>query len=181
VARRSPAPKPKRTPEEQAALIQRGEDGDLYAVAELVDEPRTIDAFNNDPGDIAARIEQDLIVLFTSSPDEQAAIIRYMEHLRTDLDGPAPSPIERLLVDDIVTCWVQLTYVRRRWTHALKDGSITTVNAMEHLLNGAERRFLDAQKTLAQLRRLIIPLVQFNLAKQQVNVVVGSGNGQLEP
>jgi hypothetical protein len=31
------------------------------------------------------------------------------------------------------------------------------------------------------VRRLILPLVQFNLAKQQVNVVVGSSNGQLEP
>ena len=118
-------------------------------------------------------------MLAAHTPDDQAAIIRFVEGMRTDLDGPAPSPIERLLIDDIVTCWLHLHYVRQRWTHALKDGSVTTLNVMEHLLNGAQRRYDDAHKTLAQVRRLIIPVVQLNVAKHQVNVVGGSALGEL--
>ena len=179
--RRSPAPKPKRTPEEHAALIRRGNAGDTYAIAELVDEPRPIDAFKIDPGDYGARVEQDLIVLCASTIDEQADIIRYEQQLRTDLDGPAPTPIERSLVDEIVTCSLHLNFIRRQWIRALKEGSIANVNALERLLNGAQRRSLDAAKTLAQVRRLVVPVMQVNLANQQVNVVVGSSDGQLCP
>jgi hypothetical protein len=181
VAKRSPAPKPKRTPEEHAALIQRAQAYDVEALGELLDEPRSIDAFKIDPGDLGARVEQDLIVLCTSSMDAQADIIRYEQQMRTDLDGPAPSPIERLLVDDIVACWLHLHFIRGQWTRAFKEGSTTTVNALERLLNGAQRRYLDAAKTLAQVRRLIVPVVQLNLANQQVNVVVGSSDGELYP
>ncbi len=50
---------------------------------------------------------------------------------------------------------------------------------MEHLLNGAHRRYDDAHKTLAQVRRLVVPVVQLNVAKHQVNVVGGSTLGEL--
>jgi hypothetical protein len=45
-------------------------------------------------------------------------------------------------------------------------------------LDRAQSRFLSAQKTLAQVRRLIVPVVQLNMANQQVNVVVGSTLGE---
>jgi hypothetical protein len=179
VPRRSPAPKPTRTPDEHAALIRRAEAGEGEAIGVLTDEHRSIDDFKIDPGDFAARVEQDLIVLASNTIDDQAAIIRFLGGMRTDLDGPAPSPIERLLIDDIVTCWLHLHFVRGRWTRALKDRSVTNLNVMEHLLNGAQRRYDDAHKTLAQVRRLIIPVVQLNVANQQVNVVGGSALGAI--
>ncbi len=60
-----------------------------------------------------------------------------------------------------------------------EDARVTTLNAMEHLLNGAQRRYDDAHKTLAQVRRLIVPVVQLNVANQQVNVVGGMTFGEL--
>jgi hypothetical protein len=179
VPRRSPAPKPTRTPDEHAALVRRAEAGDGEAIGELTDEHHDIDDLTFDEGDLGARVEEEVMALVTTTVEERSALSRYLMQMRTDLDGPAPSPIERLLVDDIVTCWLHLHYIRARWTDALKEGKVSPLKNVEHLPNGAQRRYDDAHKTLAQVRRLIIPIVQLNVAKHQVNVVGGSTLGEL--
>ena len=181
MARRSPAPKPKRTPEEKARLRLLADGGDLEALNELIDLHHDTDDVAIEDGDLGARAERDVIRLATTTMREEAEVARYVAQMRTDLDGPTPSPTERLLVDCIVTCWVHLSYVQGEWARAQKEGSVATQKDLEHLLNGAQRRYLDAHKTLAQLRRLIVPVVQLNLANQQVNVVVGSSDGELYP
>jgi hypothetical protein len=45
-------------------------------------------------------------------------------------------------------------------------------------MDRAHRRFLNTIKTLATVRRLAVPAVQFNVARQQVNQVnVGEPSG----
>jgi hypothetical protein len=177
VARRSPAPQPERTPEEWADLRRRGEGGDAEAIFELTYLHHDIDDIGIDAGDLGARAERAVIRLATTTIPEQAALVRYLAQMRTELDGPAPSPIERLLVDRVVTCWVQLSYLDERCARSFKEDSIAIQKHLEHLLDGANRRYLSALKTLAQVRRLIVPVVQLNMANQQVNVVVGSSDG----
>lgn len=177
MARRSPAPKPTRNPEEQADLIRRAEAGDAEALGELTYLHHDIDDIGIDAGDLGARAERAVIRLATTTLADDAALARYLAQMRTELDGPAPSPIERLLVDRVVTCWVYLSYLGELWARAMKDGSVATQKLLEHLLDGANRRYLSALKTLAQVRRLIVPVVQLNMANQQVNVVVGSSDG----
>jgi hypothetical protein len=179
VARRNPAPKPERTPEEKAQLRLLADGGDLEALDELIDQHHDNDYVVIEAGDLAARAERDVIQLATTTMREGAEVARYVAQMRTDLDGPAPSPPERLIIDCIVTCWAHLSYVQGEWVRARKEGSVATQKDLEHLLNGAQRRYLDAHKTLAQVRRLIVPVVQFNLANQQVNVVAGSTLGEL--
>lgn len=177
--RRSPAPKPERTPEEWADLRRRGEAGDTEAIGELTYLHHDIDDTGIDDGDLAARAEREVIYLATSTIAEEAALARYVAEMRTNLDGPSPSPIERLLVDGVVTCWLDVSLVRERWAHALKAGAVGSLKDIDRLLDSAQRRYLDAHKTLATVRRLIIPVVQVNMAKQQVNMVVASSNGQV--
>jgi hypothetical protein len=179
VARRSPAPKPKRTPEEKVQLRLLADAGDLEALNALIDLHHDTDDVGIEDGDLGARAERDVIQLATTTEREEAEVARYVAQMRTDLDGPTPSPTERLLIDCIVTCWAHLSYVQGKWVRAQKEGSVATQKDLEHLLNGAQRRYLDAHKTLAQVRRLIVPVVQFNLANQQVNVVAGSTLGEL--
>jgi uncharacterized protein YjiS (DUF1127 family) len=177
VAKRSPAPKPTRTPEEQADLRRRAEAYDVEALSELTDLHHDIDDIGIDEGDLGARAERAVIQLATTTLADEAALVRYLAQMRTELDGPAPSPIERLLVDRVVTCWVHLNYLGELWARSFKEDSIAIQKLLEHLLDGANRRYLSALKTLAQVRRLIVPVVQLNMANQQVNVVVGSSDG----
>ena len=177
MARRSPAPKQTRTQEEQADLIRRAEGGDAKALGELTYIHHDIDDIGIDEGDLGARAEGEVIALATTTIRDQSALVRYLAQMRTELDGPAPNPIERLLVDRVVTCWVYLSYLDERCARSFKEDSIAIQKHLEHLLDGANRRYLSALKTLAQVRRLIVPVVQLNMANQQVNVVVGSSDG----
>ena len=177
MARRSPTPKPTRTPEEWADLRRRGEGGDAEAIFELNYLQHDIDDLAIDEGDLGARAEGAVIALATTTIREQAALARRLAQMRTELDGPAPNPIERLLVDRVVTCWAYLSYLDERCARSFRGDSIANQKLLEHLLDGANRRYLSALKTLAQVRRLIVPVVQLNMANQQVNVVVGSSDG----
>ena len=174
MARRSPEPKPERTPEELAELHRLADGGDARAFTELTALHHDSDDLWIEDGDLGARADRALMQLATTSEREEAELARYVARMRRDLDGPAPSTTERILVDNVVTCWLHLTYVQGRWAHAFKDGSATRLMDVDPLLNGAQRRYLEAQKTLAQVRRLVVPVVQLNLAKHQVNVVAGA-------
>lgn len=178
MARRSPEPKPERTQDELAELHRLADGGDALALTELTAVHHDSDALWIEDGDLGARADRDLMQLATTTEREEAELARYAAQMRRDLDGPAPSPTERILVDSVVTCWLHLTYLQGRWTHALRDRSGLRLKDVDPLLNGAQRRYLEAHKTLAQVRRLVVPVVQLNLAKHQVNVVAGATLGE---
>ena len=179
--RRSPAPKPERTLEEREHLLLLADHGDADALSEISYIHHDIDDTGIDDGDLAARAERAVIELATSTTRDHAALARSLARMRTELDGPAPTPTERLLVDRVVTCSVWLSCLDERLAQAFKERDTTAQRHLERLVDGAHRRYLLALKTLAQVRRLIVPVVQLNLAKQQVNVVVASSDGQLHP
>lgn len=93
-----------------------------------------------------------------------------LEEMRQSLRGLTPSPLESVLVEEVVLCYFML---RRSQLH-LADftrGDIDDLKLREVRLDKAQNRFLAATRTLAQVRRLQIPtLVQLNVANQQVNV-----------
>lgn len=96
---------------------------------------------------------------------------RELERKRAGLLGADPTPLERLLVDRIVACWLACQYVERRQAVALKAG--TNLREAEYLGRQVERAnwtLLRAVKTLATVRKLMHPTVQINVAEQQINV-----------
>jgi hypothetical protein len=181
VARRSPAPRPQRTLAEQADLRRRAEAGELKAVRELTAIHHDIDDIGIYEGDLAVRAELALVELATTTLSEQTKLVLHLERKRSEMDGPTPTPIERILVDRVVTCELHLSYLEGLFIKALKEGNVGAQKHLEHLVAGANRRYLQSIKTLAQVRRLLIPVVQFNMANQQVNVVTGSTLGELGP
>jgi len=91
--------------------------------------------------------------------------------LRRELEGPAPTPIERLLVSRIVLCWLHLYCVEAIYGHAVEQGlSIAQHDFHQRRLSLVQSRYLAAIRTLAQVRRLPVPNVQVNIAEQQLNV-----------
>jgi hypothetical protein len=161
-------------PGEVLKVIQRAEGGDaktLPALRQLLQEPAIVDLCG---GDLARPIERFLIdraagknLAFKEAPT------RKLELMRNELTGPAPTPLERLLVERIVTCWLhlydtQLGFVQNR------ELTITQADYQQRAIDRCQRRYLAAIKALAQVRKLAVPVLQVNIARKQVNVAGGA-------
>ena len=62
------------------------------------------------------------------------------------------------------------------WECTAAPGEMTIAQADYHQrrIDAAHRRFLSALKTLAQVSKLAVPAIQFNIGVQQVNVAGAS-------
>jgi hypothetical protein len=97
------------------------------------------------------------------------AIEQEMDDLQADLAGPNPTPIEKLLAERASICWF-IVY-RYEGTYATSKGwSIGSTDLQQRKIDKAHARFLSALRTLAQVRKLAVPAIQLNIAKNQVNV-----------
>ena len=83
------------------------------------------------------------------------AILAQLTTLKEQLAGQNPSPIERLLVDRVVVCWLQLAHADLLFADAR---SIELGNYWQHYQDRAHRRYLSAVKMLAVVRRLAMPI-----------------------
>jgi hypothetical protein len=143
-----------------------GDESALPEVRAIVRDPRYLQAF----GDLAWRARfallneaagQDLMV--------REAVPEKLEALRQELAGPDPSPLEALLVDRILNTWLHLRALELR-RGAGADLGPSAAAHHERAWDGAHRRFLAALKALAVVRKLALPVLQFNVAHNQLNV-----------
>jgi hypothetical protein len=83
-------------------------------------------------------------------------LVAKLKTMRTELAGPQPSPIEKLLAERVVACWLQIYHADAM---DAESGSITFAQAdyIHRRQDRAHRRFLSAVKTLATVRRLALP------------------------
>lgn len=96
--------------------------------------------------------------------------------MRADLGYAEASALERLLIQQVTLCWLNLNLTEYRFTNITKQ-SITLACGLywEKRLTAAQRRFTRACETLARIRKLSrnTPALQFNIATsgaQQVNL-----------
>jgi hypothetical protein len=90
-----------------------------------------------------------------------------------ELRGPSPSVLERLLVDRIVVCWLALHYAEIVYPQRMATLDRKWAEYYQDWIDRSQKRYLAALKALAQLRRPQLPVVQVNVAEQQVNVGAG--------
>jgi hypothetical protein len=155
-------------------LVKRAREGDRDAAKELTrilaDDPDRLIRLGR--GDLDRFVEE--VWVFTSFKDRlrQAAVRARMKELRAELAGPDPSPLEVLLVDRVVLCWLQSQILE---ACAGAPGGFTK----EYLARRAEqahRKYLASIRALASVRKLLTPrVVQINLAGQQINVATDRG------
>jgi hypothetical protein len=159
------------TGEEILALLKRAEKGDastLPAVRQLVKIPKVMDLCG---GDLARQTEASLIA--KASGDNLAlreALHRKLELLRAELAGPIPTPLERLLVERVAVCWLQLHYYDVLLAQHEEKLSLAQGDYHHRRCDRAQRRYLSALKALALVRKLALPVLQVNIAKKQINV-----------
>jgi hypothetical protein len=146
---------------------QKGDENTLPVLHEMLKAPHWLEACGN----LAKHAENALIHKFTAQDLAVGEGLRKrLEVMRGELAGPAPAPLERLLAERIVTCWLHLYTLEA--IYACKD-SMTLNLAMHYqkCIDRAHKRYLSAIKTLATVCKLALPILQVNIAKQQVNVV----------
>jgi hypothetical protein len=158
------------TPDELDKILKRAQKGDastLPALREVLKNPALVDAFG---GDLARQAE--LSFVRAAAGDNllfQEALPRKLELLRAELAGPNPTPVERLLVERVVACWLQVQDADVRYAQA-KNLSLEWGEYYQRRMDRAHKRYLSAIKTLALVRKLALPVLQVNIARKQVNV-----------
>ncbi len=160
---------------EAVAVFAKARDGDADArqrVAALVRERKWIDWL----GDLGRQATHQLIYKAAGGdPVWEAGIVEKANALCAELLGAAPTVLEELLVRRVVNGWVT--------THALELALTLRpppdARGREHLdkaLTRAQKRFAEAARELARVRKLQTPTVvaQLNIAAAQT-VVAASG------
>jgi hypothetical protein len=99
------------------------------------------------------------------------AIQRNVDQTRAELEGPDPTPIERLLAERAALCWHIANWYENNFVNS-EGMSIGQADYHQRRIDRAHRRFLSAVETLARVRKLAVPVLQVNVAKnQQINTV----------
>jgi hypothetical protein len=109
-------------------------------------------------------------VIAGKDPLVQEGIQRKLSSMRTELLGAESTPIERLLVDRVIACWLQLHYADAIYGQHIGELTINQAEYHQRRLDRAQRRYLQAIITLAQVRRLLGPTVQINVGEKQINL-----------
>jgi hypothetical protein len=151
--------------------LRQAESGDPAALARLREvlalAPSLWQMF-----DVARNAQEALVsVVASDRPVHREGVRRCLDELRQELAGPDPAPLETLLVERILTCWLQANYEdcvdTQNWR---KNRTLDQHTHYQKRAERAHRRFLAAVKTLATVRRLRLPALQVNIAGRQVNV-----------
>jgi hypothetical protein len=123
--------------------------------------------------DSVAAIQNELIANMMGGEQDviKIAVAEYALSIRDDM-GYHDAPImEKLLIENIVTCWLRLQHYEQQVAFRMQGNhSLTVLEFWERRLSMAQRRYLSACETLAKIRKMAIPALQLNIGDKQVNV-----------
>lgn len=123
-------------------------------------------------GDVAMITMDDLVQKVTSSPAMRESLYQGWIEMLRELGYPDATQLERLLIDQVVLCWLRLNYLEYQYSNLDRSELLISQAAFwEKRLSASQRRFLRACEALARVRRLLRPKVaQVNIGAQQVNI-----------
>ena len=129
----------------------------LPVVRQLLRQPESVEIMG---GNLARQAEAALIG--TSAGDNlsfREAITRKLELLRAELAGPAPAPLESLLVERVAACWLQLHLADIRLSQHEHNLTLAQAEYYDRAIDRAHKHYLSAIKTLALVRKLALPVL----------------------
>ncbi len=133
-----------------------GEDSVMPKIRELLRHaPHLIPLMG---GDLSQRAEQ--LIVDRLSGDRLAmkqSLSENLQRLRDELSGPNSTPLERLLVERVVTCWLHVQFADLQLVQR-GEVSVTVGDYLQRQQDRAHRRFLAAVKSLTTVRRLALPI-----------------------
>jgi hypothetical protein len=160
-------------------MLDRAQKGDAATLPELRKMLQTPEVVRQFGGELAEKV----IVSFASAMAGEKnlvfreALLRKLELMRAELLGENPTPVEKLLVERVVACWVQVQDAELRAAQGAGDVTIRQADFHQRRMDATHRRYLAALKALALVRKLALPALQINLARKQVNVLTPTAAG----
>jgi hypothetical protein len=121
-------------------------------------------------GDLASQVSVGLVRALNGPASYRESIEHGMMALSRALGYDQAPALERLLIDQVVICWLRM-YLAEGW-YSQKQEQGGPLQAMEHIekvLSTTQRRYLRAIESLARVRKLQIAL-QINIGEKQVNI-----------
>ena len=142
-----------------AELVQRAQQGDLSVLPLLRDALVADPAVWQQYGDLAAQAQEAWLQLLPGTDHLLAESVRLkLGALRHELGAEGASPLEKLLIERIVACWLQTHYADALYAQA--RGPQSTASVRQELMKrqeSSQRRYLAAIKQLALVRKLLKP------------------------
>ena len=77
---------------------------------------------------------------------------RKVRQMKSDLEGPSSSSLEKGIIERIVACWLQVQFAEIASAEHAADSE---ANAWQKRLDQAQRRYLSAGTSLATVRKLL--------------------------
>jgi hypothetical protein len=151
------------------ALMRRARDGDHRAVIKLTEQHGLQSGSWLQMGTYAAEVEWHILSTQSDlTPVTRELLRRQLGEMRIELEGPEATELERMLVERVVVCWLQVQVAEMRFN--LGGVSFRQAEHDQKVIDRAHKRHLSAIKALAVVRRLQLPEVQVNVSDTQVNI-----------
>jgi hypothetical protein len=144
--------------------------GDMAALRDFLDTHPAVWRIN---GDLAEQANLNMVEMMNAPTAMKESLKHGLGAMAAELTRPGDGELERLIIRQIVGCWLRLSYVEYVVGRNTVESNFTLRQGdfWERRLSAAQRRYLRAVETLARVRRLQLPAVQVNIAEQQVNQV----------
>jgi hypothetical protein len=139
--------------------------------------------FDEDPelwrtsGNMARRTLDHLLhTYYSQSAYVRECVRRRVKELREQLGYGESPPLERILIEQVLVCWVNLYVLEMNSATKLRESHSTETGLYwDRRLTGAQRRFRRASESLARIRKFSrnTPALLLNIAAnggQQVNL-----------
>ena len=166
-------PETKSKPSSLSRLVQAADEGDEKALLQLEEQaPEVIRKLVQRLGNLRELVQENIIHLM-SGPKllTKRGIEQQVEELRAELSGPRSSMLETLLIDRIISSWLLVNYAEAKYVENMSERTWTADEYLQKRQDRAQKRFLQACKALAQVRKLLGVNVQINIAEKQINLM----------
>ncbi len=127
-------------------------------------------------GDLAHTAALAVVAQMRAYPLVAESLKRGWDVMKDELGHQLASPLERLLIEQVILCWLHLNAAELEYADVIGGSSFAhVVDHWERRLSSAQARYLRACETLARIRKLArsTPALQVNIAAdggQQINV-----------
>ncbi len=147
------------TSQEAQDLMKRALVGDQTVLPEVRKIAEAVPRFAEQFGNLGEQVERAVVDRIAGSNLlKKEALTCQLREMHEQLAGPAPSYLEQMLAQEIVVCWLQARYEDIRAMQSSQN------DAGQKRQDRAHKRFLNAVRELARLRKLLVPtLVQVNV------------------
>jgi hypothetical protein len=111
----------------------------------------------------------------------EIAMEEYLVSMRDELGYHEAPILEKLLIENIVTSWLRVQWLESQLAMYMgKQMRFAELEFWERRLSMAQRRYLAACETLAKIRKMKVPALQFNIGDKQINVAGDLKSGTTE-